>query len=194
MAFKYLAHCALIVLLLDGPFNVDAHGFMFDPLMRSSLWRQRKGPLNIQDNNLSCGGVEHQWVQHNGRCGVCGDPYGAEIKPNEDKNGTYVTNTIVATYKVGGVLTARINLTSCFNGWFEFRICPLKSENDMVTQSCLDDTLLPLLDGNTRYHVGDNYYTDGKSRQYHVPLRLPSNFTCTHCVLQWWFKTVKIRG
>lgn len=53
--------------------SIDAHGRMFDPPGRGSMWRFGFDvPENYNDMSNYCGGLQRQWEQNNGKCGVCG--------------------------------------------------------------------------------------------------------------------------
>lgn len=55
---------------------VEAHGRMFDPPGRGSMWRFGFNvPENYNDMSNYCGGIHRQWEQNNGKCGVCGVGY-----------------------------------------------------------------------------------------------------------------------
>ena len=49
-----------------------------------------------------------------------------------------------------------------------------------VNQTCLDQNLLLLTNGSSRY-----YFPDYSARNFTVTLQLPASLTCTQCVLQW---------
>lgn len=52
------------------------HGSLIEPPSRSSAWRFGfKTPANSNDNELYCGGLQHQ-IANGGKCGVCGDAWG----------------------------------------------------------------------------------------------------------------------
>ena len=79
-----------------------------------------------------------------------------------------------------------VELTSSHLGYFEFRLCPKQSAQELVTQECLDRYLLQLSNGSTRYQVPD--YT---ATWYDVMLKLPDGVTCDNCVIQWKYTTGK---
>jgi hypothetical protein len=61
---------ALLALL---PAFVDAHGRMLSPPGRGSMWRLGFNvPENYNDMSNYCGGIQRQWEQNHGKCGVCG--------------------------------------------------------------------------------------------------------------------------
>ena len=76
-------------------------------------------------------------------------------------------------------------LTAVHLGFFEFRLCPNKSSaEELVTQECLDQHLLQLEDGSTKYPIEVESQTD-----YYPVIQLPAGVTCDHCVIQWWYMT-----
>ena len=77
-------------------------------------------------------------------------------------------------------------VTEDYAGYFEFRLCPDKSEAEqLVTQECFDRHLLKLADGSTRYNVPDNI-----ANTYHnITLQLPDTEDCKNCVIQWLYRT-----
>ncbi|PVD28138.1 hypothetical protein C0Q70_10723 [Pomacea canaliculata] len=173
-----------LVLSLFAVPVVDGHGRLIDPPARGSAWRFGfNTPINYNDNEMSCGGLNHQWYILQGKCGVCGDRWDANPRPHE-VGGTYATGTIVRTYTQGQTIQVTVQITSNHLGWFEFRICPVSDPTVEVTLECLDTHLLPLAsNGQTRYKI------DRDSRNYVVDLVLPSDLVCDHCVFQWKYHT-----
>lgn len=75
-------------------------------------------------------------------------------------------------------------MTAPHKGYFEFRLCPKKSAEELVTQKCLDSYLLETMDGTSRYQVTD------QNPGYHYPVvKLPDDVVCDHCVIQWYYHT-----
>ena len=72
-----------------------------------------------------------------------------------------------------------VQLTSNHLGYFEFRLCPKQSADQLVTQECLDRHLLTLADGSTRFYV------TSETGLFFPVAQLPSDVVCDHCVLQW---------
>jgi hypothetical protein len=72
-----------------------------------------------------------------------------------------------------------VQLTSNHLGYFEFRLCPKLSADELVTQECLDRHLLTLADGSTRFYV------TSEIGLFFPVAQLPSDVVCDHCVLQW---------
>lgn len=82
-----------------------------------------------------------------------------------------------------------VELTASHMGVFEFRLCAKNSTNELVTQDCLNQNLLRLADGSTRYQVPD--FT---ARWYDIVVKLPYGLTCNSCVVQWTYTTGKNSG
>lgn len=176
----------IIIFMLKTLPLVNGHGRLMDPPARSSAWRLGYNtPVNYDDNQLYCGGVQIQHGQNNGRCGVCGDPYNAR-RDNELPNGKYIVNPprITGDYASGSVLEAKVELTTTHLGYFTFRLCPKTSTKREVSQECLNKYPLKVLTtkGNRETYQIKSEKSNGN---YTVPLRLPPNVTCDRCVLQW---------
>ncbi|XP_023217681.1 uncharacterized protein LOC111620074 [Centruroides sculpturatus] len=172
------------LLLLQLIHHVWSHGRLMEPPARSSMWRAGfQAPVNYNDNELFCGGIEKLWSQNHGNCGICGDPWDVPPpRPNED-GGLYGRGIIVRKYKMGQTFTATVQLTANHNGYFEFRICPVQYANQVVDQACLDQNLLQLADGSgTRYYVGPG------TGDIHINLVLPEGLSCQRCVFQWHYR------
>ncbi|XP_035217513.1 uncharacterized protein LOC118190844 [Stegodyphus dumicola] len=165
--------------------QVWAHGRLLEPPSRSSMWRfGYYTPKNYNDNELFCGGIYVQWQINNGKCGVCGDPYHVQQPRPNEAGGKYGLGIIVRNYTVGQEIETTVDLTANHLGYFEFRICPNNNTNKIVEQDCLDKYPLQLADGTgTRYYV-----TKEQMGLIHVPLKLPRDLRCSHCVLQWQYR------
>lgn len=70
----------------------------------------------------------------------------------------------------------------CYRRYFQFRVAPLV--NPPITQAQLNQRLLRLPGGADRWELGNQ-----PAGTYNIRLRLPSGFTCTHCVMQWIYTT-----
>ena len=68
-------------------------------------------------------------------------------------------------------------------GYFEFRLCPKQSAQELATQECFDRHLLTLVDGSTRIPV----YSE--VQDFFPVIQLPSDVVCDHCVIQWIYTT-----
>lgn len=68
----------LIVFITTIIITVYGHGRLMEPAGRATLWRfkefKRFNPVeDYNDNEAYCGGFKVQYLQNNGKCGVCGD-------------------------------------------------------------------------------------------------------------------------
>ncbi|XP_012216518.1 uncharacterized protein [Linepithema humile] len=166
--------------------EIYGHGYMLEPINRSSAWR--KGfPVkpNYSDNEHFCGGRTVQHMQNGGKCGECGDNYAfPRPRPNEN-GGIYGTGVIVQKYKSGSNIDVTVRLTAGHLGHFEFHLCPLKTTTELETDECFDRYPLSLADGSgykfpiTKYGNGD----------FKIGLVLPSGVTCQQCVIRWHYRT-----
>lgn len=72
-----------------------------------------------------------------------------------------------------------VELTSNHLGYFEFRLCPKQSADELSTQQCFDQHLLTLIDGSTQFYVSS------ANELYFPVVQLPADVSCDYCVLQW---------
>ena len=88
-----------------------------------------------------------------------------------------------------------IEITANHLGYFEFRLCPKQSSEELVTQECLDRYPLELIempgqgDGTvdgTKFRIG------GSTGKFFPTIKLPAGVTCDNCVLQWYYTTGKL--
>ncbi|XP_023217685.1 uncharacterized protein [Centruroides vittatus] len=166
---------------------VWSHGRLLEPPSRSSMWRFGfKNPVNYDDDSLYCGGISVHWNKNGGKCGICGDPWNQpEPRDNED-GGIYGNKIIARTYKSGQEIDTNVYLTATHQGYFEFRICPLKTPDQKADQECLDQYLLERADGKgTKFPIPPG----AKPDNYPVKLKLPQGLTCDRCVFQWHYRT-----
>ncbi|KAL5020518.1 hypothetical protein ScPMuIL_003410 [Solemya velum] len=176
------------VLFLSGHFDkVGGHGRLLDPPARGSMWRKGfDSPKNHNDNQMFCGGFSRQWEINNGKCGVCGDPW--DGSHSHEPGGIFYSGQISQTYTSGQEITIDVEVTANHLGWFEFRLCPNNVPDAEITQDCLDQYVLPL-----KYHDGTDTGTrrpiDSSIGHFITRARLPVGVTCSHCMLQWKWKT-----
>uniref|UniRef100_A0A8D8SYJ5 Chitin-binding type-4 domain-containing protein n=1 Tax=Cacopsylla melanoneura TaxID=428564 RepID=A0A8D8SYJ5_9HEMI len=169
--------------------HVTSHGRLIEPPSRASMWRYGfNTPPNYNDHELYCGGFTKQWQVNGGKCGICGDPWEAQPRPHE-AGGKYATGTIVRKYRAGSTFTIRVELTANHRGYFEFRLCPNNNVKLAANQECLDHYVLKRGRMSTR-EVDDQYhetrfYPGTENKVYEMKYKLPSELTCTQCVLQW---------
>ncbi|XP_060596747.1 uncharacterized protein LOC132750729 [Ruditapes philippinarum] len=178
--------------ILSQTWHVASHGRLIQPAQRSSAWRfGYDNPKNYNDNELFCGGFAVQYNAVNkGRCGVCGDPFSAAVKPNEDADGKYVKNGVITgSYVKGDILTAKVDITAYHKGWFEFRLCPLETPTTVVTQECLNQNLLMVAGSSTTRIILKDIKQGTGVEIFEIELQLPDIISCEKCVLQWKYNT-----
>jgi len=170
--------------------SIYGHGYLLDPVARSSAWLvdQSFKQCCTYSNHMEmfCGGIQHQWNAHGGKCSICGEPYDRVNKVFE-KGGAMYTGKIVKTYNQGQQIDVTVVLTANHKGYFEFRLCSLDSTpNSEATQACLDRRVLKLAGSDsTKYRDVDKF----GSQAITVRLQLPSDVACRHCVFQWRYTT-----
>ena len=130
----------------------------------------------------------------NGQCGVCGDRIDGS-RDNEAPSGRYFTGMTTQTYKAGSVIDARVEMMANHLGWFYFKLCPVTNNQVEVTQECLDNYPLEIIQAPTprtdRYRWDiPGTYTQNIAAGWDLPfysfkLKLPDGLTCERCVLQW---------
>ncbi|XP_052221019.1 uncharacterized protein LOC127837742 [Dreissena polymorpha] len=178
---KYLYVCLLLLFTIVT--EVNGHGRLVEPPSRSSMWRQGfNSPQNYDDTSLFCGGFSTQWSRNGGKCGVCGDNFADNPRPNEP-GGKFYTGIIVRKYDVGQVIDVAVHLTANHKGWFKFRLCQNDVENKAVTQDCFDQHLLKDDKGVSRFSISMGM------EMVKYSLKLPTGITCRACVLQWMYNT-----
>ncbi|RUS82293.1 hypothetical protein EGW08_009925, partial [Elysia chlorotica] len=163
--------CLLVVTSLPG---ASANGRLIEPTMRSSLWRfDAEAPINYNDQGLNCGGLQVQYGENAGLCGVCGDSFYGP-RDNED-GGLYASGGVVRRYRSGSLVTMVADVIVPKGGYFEVKLCPRDQLTTLVTQACFDAFTLksPRLD----------------SGLYKMEVQLPPGITCAHCVIQWRYLT-----
>ena len=178
-----------LLLLLSFLRPSTSHGRLIQPPARSSAWRYGYDtPVDYDDNQLYCGGLQVQWNVNGGKCGVCGDPFNGR-RDHEYPGGKYTNPLrITGNYASGSIMDVKVELTTTHLGYFMFRLCPETSDEREVSQECLDQHVLRILSNGSDT---DKYYIqmEKSSSIYSLPLRLPPDLTCDRCVLQWTYTT-----
>ncbi|CAF2795580.1 unnamed protein product [Rotaria sp. Silwood2] len=166
--------------------SVYGHGYLFEPVARSSAWlvdssfRQCCTWPNHME--MFCGGLGHQWNVNDGKCSICGEPYDKKVKLFE-KGGAMYKGTIVKTYTQGEQIDVKVMLTANHKGYFEFRLCNLDaSPLADANQECLDRHQLIIAGTNSTKFRDVNKYG---SEMITVHVQLPLDVACQHCVFQW---------
>lgn len=157
---------------------VEGHGRLVEPPSRASAWRFGfDTPHNYNDHELYCGGFSRQWNKNSGKCGVCGDAWDSPAPRAHEMGGRFGKGVIVRRYAPHDPISIKVELTANHNGYFEFRICDDPKD---TTQECLDKNVLQL-DGRD----GTKFYPRDGNKVYEMKYRLPEDFECAHCMLQW---------
>ncbi|XP_063710146.1 uncharacterized protein LOC134838531 [Culicoides brevitarsis] len=156
---------------------VNSHGMLMDPVNRASRWRfNESAPKNYDDAGLWCGGFQIQHQVHDGKCGMCGDSYGAATPRKHELGGVFGEGVIVKKYEADQVVTVTVKVTVNHLGHFYFDLCNL-DESGVETEECFTELLTA--DGHRNWVVPSPLAKD-----YEVALKLPKE-SCRHCVMRW---------
>lgn len=81
----------LAFILIMKFIEVSCHGRLLVPPSRSSAWREDpiKFPVNYDDTAMFCGGIDKLWRVNGGKCGICGEDYGA---PKQYEKGKFYSH------------------------------------------------------------------------------------------------------
>jgi len=175
----------LILLIL--PALVQGHASLVEPPSRAAmhLYGFPQNPVDYQHNEGFCGGFSHQFSPAiGGRCGICGDAWDANPREHEAPLGKYANGIIVRSYQPGQEITVSVLVTANHKGYFTFRLCRNNNVNRDPDQSCFEEaqSLLQVApSGDYRFPVT----TEMGTGEIGVRLRLPSDWQCDQCILQW---------
>lgn len=123
--------------------------------------------------------------QLGGLCGPCGDPYDGE-RENE-AGGKYALGIISKHLPDGAdILETKVVNTAFHEGYYEFRICPNNDTTKAVTQECLNENLMSILEGDDQFPT--RFYPPGTG-EHLVHIQLPQGIKCSQCVVQWRYRT-----
>ncbi|CAC5359099.1 unnamed protein product [Mytilus coruscus] len=126
--------------------------------------------------------LPHQWQENKGKCGVCGDPWDSNPRPNE-MGGKYFNGLIARTYHTDDShIDIEIEVEKNKHGYFEFRLCPEVSDNNPVSQECLDRFPLEIVGHGQRFYPSS-------ARNVYLQIAMPEGLVCERCVLQWKWHT-----
>ena len=115
-----------------------------------------------------------------GKCGICGDPYGFAIREHEAPGGAYANGIIVAKYQAGQTIEVEIEITANHKGFFVFKLCENNNLQADKDQSCFENHVLDVVNGD-----GKKYYVGTYNGWYKPVVKLPDGVTCAQCILQW---------
>ncbi|XP_046737867.1 uncharacterized protein LOC124406485 [Diprion similis] len=164
--------------------EVLGHGRLVEPPSRASMWRYGfDNPRDDDDQEGNCGGYSLQWDVNNGECGICGDAWNLREPRPHETGGKYGNGVIARKYRAGTMIPIKVEITAFHEGYFEFRLCPMKQRGVEVTAECLDQNILIGADGKSWYFP---QYGPGL---VDLNYKLPANMTCEQCVLQWKYVT-----
>lgn len=169
--------------------SVLGHGRLVDPPSRATAWRYGFAtPADYNDHQGYCGGATYQHVMAGGRCGICGDPWGAKVKHHEAPGGKYAKGVITGTYKAGSVVPVTVQITANHMGYFVFKMCPNNDPSRDPQQSCFNKIVLRSTSNEVEHYISHNtgFHT--------VDLVLPQGLTCKQCILQWTYHTANSWG
>merc|ERR1712187_1023389 len=101
------------------------------------------------------------------------------------------------SYKKGDEIEVEVQITQHHQGWMEFRLCPMRGHNAQEPELCfdIDDSRLQFADGTNTWDLPDETegIVPGKDGWwYKKTVKLPDNFECPHCVLQWHWQTATL--
>jgi len=136
------------------------------------------------------GGKAHQWSPEiGGRCGICGDPWDAEVKEHEAPGGRFANGIIVREYQPGQVIAVTSHITANHVGFVDFRLCSNNNILQDPSQECFDKTVLTITQAGEGSYLTPNDTTklwieDVGSGLFSASVRLPE-LQCSQCILQW---------
>ncbi|KAG8223973.1 hypothetical protein J437_LFUL005586 [Ladona fulva] len=118
-SYGFIARVIFIVVLSSSFLSfVSAHGYVIQPASRASLWRlEIPGSIvDMDDNQLYCGGFQRQWNFNDGKCGICGDDYSLPQPRPYENMGARSRGIVVGTYEEGTVLPVTVTITASHKG------------------------------------------------------------------------------
>ena len=179
------------------PTLISAHGSLVEPPSRAVM-NSHGFPDSPPDYDWSagyCGGKFHQWSPGiDGRCGICGDPWDAEVRQHEAPGGKFATGVIVRQYQSGQVIPVTTHITANHVGFLEFRLCSNNNVLQDPGQDCFDqqEAVLTITQAGAGSYINQNDTTklwieDVGSGFFSAAVRLP-DLECSQCILQWTYR------
>jgi hypothetical protein len=165
---------------------VNGHGYLFNPVSRAfyqSLYNRTRWP-----GSEMSGGLVYRYYYRGGDIHVCGNNGWSGYAQN-----TQLTGPVQKTYLSGTKATMNAFFVAAHGGYFNIKLCKLKSSSDIVSQECFDQEALKIvatdgyetasiLDG---YNVHMPYLGEDNRRSINFTVQLPEGLTCENCVLLW---------
>ncbi|XP_043286718.1 uncharacterized protein [Venturia canescens] len=180
-----------LLLVANVPAGLAVRGLSL-PVNRASVFRV-EGYTDFREeaNRHDCGNYHTQYMENEGKCGVCGDNYALDRPRPNEHGGKFGRGIIVQTYQAGSNISVIIETNMNSYGFFDFALCPMAhpeeplwTGNRLETEECFAAHKLRLAQTAARYEYE---VTDFQRVSYTLGLRLPRNLTCRHCVLRWQF-------
>ena len=179
------------------PALISSHGSLVDPPSRAVMWRQGypDSPPDHEWMGSYCGGRFHQWSPGiDGRCGICGDPWDAELRQHEAPGGKFATGVIVREFQPGQVIPVTTEITANHVGFVEFRLCSNNNLTQDPTQDCFDrdEAVLTITEAGAGSFITETDQTklwieDVGPGLFSAAVRLPE-LECSQCILQWTYR------
>lgn len=142
------------------------------------------------------------------RAGVCGDLKGSPAAGEHLRGGKYYYGgTVTRTFRVGGILRARVSIVAHHNGFLEFHVCDVAKCGGEISAACFrrgfcyalrrvrnkscESRTDPMCAPIDPKYPGRWYLpcsAGGKFDVYDkIMYRLPRGLRCEHCVLHWFW-------
>lgn len=145
---------------------------------------------NVYRFDTACGFEEYNqvtWINNGTRCGYCGDKYISSQPRAHELGGKFGKGVITRKYIQGSVVEVTVHVSGNHHGFFYFKICNLDEESE--SEECFNRHKLYIATGLEIYPLLTNSPGD-----FRVPLILPGDLICDHCVLQWTYVAGNSRG
>ena len=179
------------------PALISAHGSLVEPPSRAVMYSHGfpSSPPDYDWMAGYCGGKFHQWSPGvEGRCGICGDPWDAEVRQHEAPGGKFATGVVVREYQPGQVIPVTSHITANHVGFLEFRLCSNNNLTQDPAQTCFDrdEAVLTITEAGAGSYISERDQTklwieDVGSGLFSAAVRLP-DLECSQCILQWTYR------
>jgi hypothetical protein len=139
----------------------------------------KSAPVNLNDDELFCGGFDVQFGKNGGNCGLCGDNFNQGMPRDHEFGGTFGQGVVMKAYVSGSVIDVGVMLTANHMGYFIFDICDRKYGE---TEECFQKHRIMKSNGEGIWTVTEGY-------MFNITLKLPVDLVCDQCVLRWTYVT-----